>query len=530
MIRLRHVLGLLALVLVLPVASASASATQETTYQDNRLLLDAPAQLTHTLATLRLLGVSRLRISVLWYRLAPASESRSKPKGFHASDPSAYAAASWAPYDTIAVTAARFGIGVNFDLMGGAPLWATRRTGSANLAHLWYPSASEFGAFASAVGKRYSGHYKPPGFATALPRVKYWSIWNEPNVGGSSLAPQTVHKVEVAPSIYRALTDAAYGALKSTGHGGDTILVGELASTGHADPGSSLGMQPLRFLRALFCVDSRYKQLRGSAASVRGCPKTAAASRGFRKAHPALFNETGWSHHPYHLVTAPDVKSPKVDADWVTLADLPKLETALDRLQKLYGSRRKLPVYLTEYGFDTNPPQTFNAVDPATQAAYINQAEYIAWHDGRVQTMSQYLLQDEALAPGAEFSAFTSGLIFADGTLKPSFDAYRLPLWLPSATASRGQSVTVWGCIKPVRFSIPEAGPQNAEIQFQPGSSGPFMTIQPLTITRANSCYFTRKVAFPESGSVRLAYTYPANDPVAPGVTITSRAVPVTLH
>ena len=29
----------------------------------------------------------------------------------------------------------------------------------------------------------------------------------------------------------------------------------------------------------------------------------------------------------------------------------------LDRVQQLYGSHARLPVYLTEYGYETNPPR-----------------------------------------------------------------------------------------------------------------------------------------------------------------------------
>ena len=97
--------------------------------------------------------------------------------------------------------------------------------------------------------------------------------------GSSSLSPQTVNGVEVGPRLYRGLLDAAWSALQATGHGGDTILIGELASTGHANPGSTLGMEPLRFLRALYCVDSRFRELRGAAAAARGCPTNAAGSR-----------------------------------------------------------------------------------------------------------------------------------------------------------------------------------------------------------------------------------------------------------
>ena len=517
----------------LPVAVAHASSTQEASFQDNRLLLDNPARLPQTMQTLKLLGVQRLRISVVWDQIAPSANSRKAPKRFAASNPAAYPAANWAPFDRIVTAAAKYGMGVNFDVMGGAPLWAVGgRAPAANMAHVWYPSASAFGSFVAAVGTRYSGRYKPRGASTSLPRVSYWSIWNEPNVGTSSLSPQTVNGIEVGPRVFRGLANAAWASLLRTGHrpGPDTILVGELASTGHADPSATLGMQPLRFLRALYCVGSNYKQLRGAAAAARGCPTTASASRGFRGANPILFNATGWSHHPYHLTTAPNVVSPPADPDWVTMADLPRLERALDRIQGVYGSRKKFPIYLTEYGFDTDPPQVGNAVTLATQAAYLNQAEYIAWKDPRVQTLDQYLLQDTASVQSI-YSAFASGLIFANGAPKPAFDAYRLPLWLPTTAAPRGRPLEVWGCIRPSHFTIPNTRQaQTAQIQFQPGSSGPFMLFGTVTIKSAKSCYFDVYLRFPESGTVRIAYTYPPGDPSLPaGATAYSRGIRVTL-
>ncbi len=393
-----RILALLTLALALPATAAQASSTLEADFQDQSVLLGEPAQLAQNLQTLRLLGVQRLRIGVVWDHIAPGTDSRQRPNHFNAANPAAYPAANWAPYDTIVADAARFGMTLNFDVGGiGSPLWATRKAPSPSLARTWYPSASEFGSFVHAVGERYSGHYRPPGSSSVLPRVKYWSIWNEPNVGASGLAPQTVNGIEVAPRLYRGLADAAYHSLVQTGHRHDTILVGELASTGHAKPGYSLGMQPLRFLRALFCVDSNYRPLRGRAAKVRGCPTTATATRKFRAANPVLFQATGWSHHPYHVTSTapPNTPSPRADPDWVTMADLPKLERALDRVQRAYGSRKRYSIYLTEYGYNTDPPQTVNAVSPSTQATYLNQAEYIAWRDPRVRMLTQYTLFDQ---------------------------------------------------------------------------------------------------------------------------------------
>ena len=505
---------LLVLAFALVAARAVAAANQEASFQDNRLLLADPAQLSSTLQTLEFLGVDRLRISVVWDEIAPAPSSRRKPRGFDAADPAAYSPAEWASYDTIAAEAAKYGMGVNFDLMGGVPLWAVGVAPARSMQHVWYPSAAEFGAFVRAVGTRYSGHYTPPGASAPLPRVNYWSIWNEPNVGSSSLSPQTVNGVEVGPRLYRSLLDHAYSALVSTGHRRDTILVGEMASTGHADPGSKLGMQPLRFLRALYCVDSNYRPLRGRAAAVRKCPTNAAGSRGFRASNPALFDATGWSHHPYHLTTAPDVASPPVDADWVTFADLPKLERALDRSQRAYGSNRRFPIYLTEYGFETNPPRPEFAISTNMQATYLNQSEYIAWRDPRVQTLSQYLLQDAQPGGGSPISSFASGLMFVNGTEKPSFYAYRLPVWIPNVSARRGHSLEVWGCVRPAK-RYPQGANTPVDIQLNG------QTVRSVTVTNRNG-YFDVHVAFPHSGTVRLAWTYPGRP------TIYSRSV--TIH
>src|SRR3712207_8628621 len=47
---------------------------------------------------------------------------------------------------------------------------------------------------------------------------------------------------------------------------------------------------------------------------------------------------------------------PAVRPNEVTLANLSQLPRTLDRIFRRYGSRRRLPLYLTEYGYQTNPP------------------------------------------------------------------------------------------------------------------------------------------------------------------------------
>ena len=122
--------------------------------------------------------------------------------------------------------AARDGITVDLDLMGGAPRWAQgpgRPAGNSN--PNWEPSAAAFGEFVQAIATRYSGSYDPalgrtvPGGAGDLPRVGFWSIWNEPNYG-PSLAPQGVPGnlgVENSPRMYRQMLDAAWAAVVGYG-------------------------------------------------------------------------------------------------------------------------------------------------------------------------------------------------------------------------------------------------------------------------------------------------------------------------
>ncbi len=55
--------------------------------------------------------------------------------------------------------------------------------------------------------------------------------------------------------------------------------------------------------------------------------------------------------------------------------------------------------------------------------------------------------------------------------------------------------------------------PQTALIQFQRGSVGPWLTVATMTYSSLDqSCYFTRQVTLPASGSVRLAWSYPLTD------------------
>ena len=493
-----------ALALMIAPAPAVASNRQLAMLQVGPALLTDPSG---TLDQLHSLGVGVVRVIVQWSAVAPEPNSKSAPRGFNGANPASYPGANWAPYDEVVRDAKADGIAVDLTPSSGAPLWAQGPgipAGQRTSIYAWKPSPKLYGAFVTALGRRYDGTYKPPGAPTALPRVSFWALWNEPNFG-KNLAPQATSGSSVSSSaaMYRTLVDSGWKALQNTHHLGDTILIGSLAARGQQFgprsgfpqglPASYGTTKPQLFTRALYCVDSRYRQLRGNAARAIGCPTTVRASRGFRNAHPGLFRASGYADHPYPINLAPNKPSAN-DANYTEFSQLPQFASALDRLQRTYGSRTRFPIYITEYGYITNPPNRSNHyVSPTTAAAYINWAEYLEWRNPRIATTMQFPLTDPNPREAPEFGGFASGLQFFGGAQKPAYNAYRLPLYLPLTTTRRGQSLEVWGGVRPAHLA---SGPQSVSIQFQNRSTGAFTTIKTVAITSPRG-YFDVHMTFP---------------------------------
>ena len=102
------------------------------------------------------------------------------PHGVAATQPAVAAnpgdpAYDWAVYDRVALAAARSGIRVMFTVLGtpqwesGSPAWDRAPA-----------RASDLQAFAAAAARRYDGTFTRSD-GTVLPRVRYWTAWNEPN-------------------------------------------------------------------------------------------------------------------------------------------------------------------------------------------------------------------------------------------------------------------------------------------------------------------------------------------------------------
>ena len=484
---------------------------------------------TGTLNTLEKLGVTRVRVFFTWNQVAPAPTATRAPAGFDATNPGAYPAANWAQYDTIIKAIEAHHMGLDAILGPPPPRWAEGKGADKPAKQTWWePNAHDYQQFAQAVGTRYSGHYTPAGASKPLPRVAFWSIWNEPNLG-FQLAPQTVdhNTVEESGLLYRRLADAAWNGLRASGHGKDVTIIGETGPAGctaRGCPGKIGAMAPLRFLRALYCVDANYKPLTGSAATARGCPATAAASARFASEHPALFKATAFAAHMYSQGLAPDKVTPD-EPDYAELGEISNLISALDRLQGVYGSHKRFQVYDTEFGYQTSPPDTqAGTVSPGVAAAWLNWSEYLHWRNPRIASYDQYLMRDPVPPPGGgPYTAFATGLQTYTGQDKPTLASFTMPLYLPATTTASEHPLEVWGCVRP---AVPAARtthrPQFVAIEYRSGHSGPFKTVDRVKLP-TDYCYFDVRTTFPGSGFVRLSWSYPH------GPVINSRIVAVTV-
>lgn len=464
-------LAALLLVGAFAARAARASTTQESTFQDDDLLKGSTTQ-QQTLAVLQSLGVNRVRVTVVWADIAPKD-----PVLFNPTDPNS-PGYDWRIYDSLVRNAAARGIAVNFTVSTPAPSWAV----PAGHGGSYEPDPTKFGQFVEALGKRYSGSW-PVGGIDAIPRVSYWSLMNEPNEG-TRIAPQRASNgAPIAPAIYRGLLDKGYAALVLTGHRTDTMVIGDLAAKG-----GTQNVPPMEFVRALYCVDTNLNPVPSCLRNADGGDSSAA---GFAPRHPAMFRSTGVGLHPYSYFAPPD--APAQNRDDVLLADSDRLYNLVGGIFRRYpnGDRSALGLYMTEFGYNTNPPDGGVPYNPTQAAGFINEAEYIAWRNPRIHTMSQFLLRD--YPPDSHL--FHSGLIFRSGQLKPGFFAYRLPFYIPDTTVGRGQSFEVWCDLR----SAPRG---TGQIQFLPSGSSTWRIVRTFTTGNPRGYYDTRLPL--GTGSVRI--------------------------
>jgi hypothetical protein len=285
-------------------------------------------------------------------------------------------------------------------------------------------SSSSLGNFATAAARHYRW-------------VRRWLIWNEPN--------QLRWLRPASPRLYTLrLLNPAYVAIHRV------ILGARVAGGGTAPRGSSGGTSPVAFLL------------------------------GMRAARAKL---DAYAHNPYPL--DPRRESPLsggcTHCSTITMA-------TIDRLVRLVAVNfPRARIWLTEYGYQSNPPDRLLGVSLNKQARYMGEGDFVAYRTPRVDLLIHFLYQDEP-----NLARFQSGLLTLAGRAKPALAAFRLPL---AETHRSGSTISFWGQLR-----APESG-ATVRIQRLAGR-----TWRAVGVARANSRgFFTFTAKLPPGTRVRAS-------------------------
>ena len=357
--------------LVVSVPSAGASRGMLIGLLDEAALYDNPAQIYPLLEQAR---TQVLRVNLYWG--GPSGVARRRPVQATNPDDPAY---NWALYDRTVNYAAQHRIRILFSIFA-TPAWANGGK-RVNVAPL---RAADLRDFAYAAARRYSGsHIAPDG--RALPAVRHWLAWNEPNypiglvpqfrlVGGRYIVQSAID--------YAKICTAIYDGVKRTLIRNQRVGCGVTGPRGNNQPRSSRPtVSPLVFMRAL------------------------------KKAGLRRFD--AYAHHPYYG-NRNETPTTRPASTAITLANIDVLAR---ELSLLWGPKR---IWITEYGYQTNPPDRIFGVSYARQAEYLRQAFTLARRHPRIDMMLWFLLRDEPNLGG-----WQSGLLTQTGRRKPSFNVFR---------------------------------------------------------------------------------------------------------
>jgi hypothetical protein len=232
--------------------------------------------------------------------------------------------------------------------------------------------------FAVAVAKRY-------------PWIRRWLIWNEPNKYWQ-LRPTSAR-------VYtRILLNPAYAVLKRLNR--NNLVAGGVT----APRGGSKSVSPVDWIRGMRASRARLD---------------------------------AYAHHPYPLSRRETPTSGGCRAcENITMANLERL---LENVRRAWGNRKR--IWLTEYGYQTNPPDFLLGISEALQARYLGEAALRAYRAPRVDMLIRFLVRDEEAV-----GRWQSGLFTFGDEPKLAAAAFGLPLVQSSRS---GAVVTLWGQVRP---------------------------------------------------------------------------------
>src|SRR4051794_16249140 len=258
-------------------------------------------------------------------------------------------------------------------------IWGTPQWANGGKGQNYAPTRmSDLGNFAKALASRYSARFN------GFPFVRYYSVWNESNLG-QFLSPQyDARGKPAAPAIYAKMFRAAYAGIKA-GNSHALVGAGETSARGRD---RFLGKQGTQETES----PGKFAEL-------------------VSKQKP-LIKFDAWSHHPYPVSIN---GKPISNVRWpnVTPAQMPRFEHEVSRWFK----KKNLAFWVTEYGHETKPEEP-KGVTYAQQAAYVKQAIGYAAKDPKIQMFIWFIVRDDPT------SAWQSGLVQRDGSKKPSFSTF----------------------------------------------------------------------------------------------------------
>ncbi len=365
--------------LCVPAAGASRF-IQNGLFDDSSFNYGNPDQVFPMLKTLK---TQVIRVSLVWG--GPLGVARRRPVNpMNPNDP----AYDWTVYDRTVNYAQQYGMKVVFSVIGTPP-WANGAAG-VNVAPR---SALDLERFATAAARRYSGTFKAADGRT-LPAVRSWLAWSEPNnpaflrpqyrkVGGKFVIQSAIDYAKICNAIVRGVRKTTVGASK--------VACGVTGPRGNNNPNSIRpAVSPLPFLRAM------------------------------KKAGATGFD--AYAHHPYYGSTRETPSTPPppgIHGNAATAITLGNIGLLVREVTRLYGNKR---IWISEYGYQTNPPDKIIGVPYAKQAQYLTQAYGIARRHPRIDMFIWFLLRDERRLTD---EGWQSGLLTSSGTKKPSFAAFQ---------------------------------------------------------------------------------------------------------
>ena len=262
---------------------------------------------------------------------------------------------NWGPFDEMLKRAADANIKVLATIVG-TPRWANGGKPR------YFPpkNFTDLRKFATAAAKRYSGDYTPPGrrgSAAGDSPLARMERAEQPRLHPSAVeeAGQAVRGRQ--PGIYAKICNAVFAGIHSTRIGGEKVACGATAPRGNNRArGTRPSVSPLVFLTAL------------------------------KKAH-ARFDV--YAHHPYYSSPSETPSTPPKASTSVTLGNI---KTLLAVLQKLYPGKH---LWITEYGYQTKPPDRIFGVSYAKQARYLAQAVAIVRKNPKIDMLVWFLMRDD---------------------------------------------------------------------------------------------------------------------------------------